>query len=146
MVMKQEAGYFVVRSGKGELFFILQAQSVKPSSPEKAKVVYDGGEHALLYRDTNETIILDFVPEEVKQDLERQKVVNVMECSAEDIVLMEYSADVEMVEKMPEFNLAITELSKKQEDNLRACLREMGLPVVEAEVPEDGIIRKPRVP
>ncbi len=56
--MDQERNYKVIITNEGILVFLIKA---RPSEPSKPFVLYDGGQHATLYRKEDETIALDYL-------------------------------------------------------------------------------------
>ena len=54
-----------------------------PGMPQDAVVVYDGGEHALFFRNKKEGIILDFLNDLVKEMLMKAETMAICEISAE---------------------------------------------------------------
>ena len=96
-VIEQESKYDILRNSAGELLFIIRARL---TNEEKPTIIYDGGEHALLYRNTNNTIVLDYINPNVRPNLEKATKVLVVEAQGSSII-REYFTTVKSVEKVP---------------------------------------------
>ena len=96
-VIEQESKYDILRNSAGELLFIIRARL---TSEEKPTIIYDGGEHALLYRNSNNTIVLDYINPNVRPNLEKATKVLVVEAQGSSII-REYFTAVKAVEKVP---------------------------------------------
>ena len=60
--MQHENDYSVIITNEGPLVFIIKARDTEPESPF---LLYDGGNHATFYRGEHETILFDFLNEQV---------------------------------------------------------------------------------
>lgn len=82
--MLQENDYRVIMTHEGVLVFLIKA---KPESPEKPFILYDGEEHATLYRRPDQTIALDYLNKQVLPVLQNSSkaVVFEMDDALEDI-------------------------------------------------------------
>ncbi|MBQ8251398.1 MAG: hypothetical protein IJY92_05755 [Alphaproteobacteria bacterium] len=96
-VIEQESKYDILRNSAGELLFIIRARL---TNEEKPTIIYDGGEHAILYRNSNNTIVLDYINPNVRQNLTKSTKVLVVEAQGSSIV-REYFSSVKSVEKVP---------------------------------------------
>ena len=96
-VIEQESKYDILRNSAGELLFIIRARL---TNEEKPTIIYDGGEHALLYRNSNNTIVLDYINPNVRSNLEKATKVLVVEAQGASII-REYFTIVKSVEKVP---------------------------------------------
>lgn len=96
-VIEQESKYDILRNSTGELLFIIRARL---TNEEKPTIIYDGGEHAILYRNNNNTIVLDYINPNVRQNLINATKVLVVEAQGSSIV-REYFSSVKSVEKVP---------------------------------------------
>ncbi len=96
-VIEQESKYDILRNSAGELLFIIRARL---TNEEKPTIIYDGGEHALLYRNGNNTIVLDYINPNVRPNLEKATKVLVVEAQGSSII-REYFTTVKAVEKVP---------------------------------------------
>ena len=64
------------------------------------KIIYDGGEHALLYRNDGNTIILDFIHPSIRADLERVVTLLIVEAN-NGAIIREYTAEVKHMKEIP---------------------------------------------
>ena len=74
--MQQEEYYKVIITNEGVLVFMIKS---RPSEPVRPFLLYDGGEHAILYRSENETITLDWLDERLPPILQNAQKVLVFE-------------------------------------------------------------------
>ena len=66
----------------------------------RPKLVYNGGEHALLYRNEHQTVILDYIHPAVRKALRKQKQVLIVETN-EGAVVREYMCGVACLKNTP---------------------------------------------
>lgn len=102
--VEQEKKFDILRNPAGELLIVIRARI---DSEEKPTIVYDGGEHALLYRNKVNTIVLDYIHPMVRENLGRVSSVLVVEAQGSAIV-REYFATVKQTNKiaLPEIEAA----------------------------------------
>lgn len=93
----QEKNYGILKNFSGQLVFVLSSLSKYPSFP---KVVYDGGSHAVLYRDGRNIKILDYLNENVREDILDCSEIRVVELDEEKKIKHEYLADVIISQKV----------------------------------------------
>ena len=67
-IIEQEKKYDILKNAAGDLLFIIKARL---TNEEKPTIVYDGGEHALFYRNKENTIVLDYINPNIRQHLEK---------------------------------------------------------------------------
>ena len=81
---------------------IVFAISVKEEDPVKPKILYDGKEHALLYRSETDIVILDYLPEKIKEKLQNVDEAYIVEIDYR-VKKMKYNYDafIELVEEYP---------------------------------------------
>ncbi len=96
-LIEQETKYDILRNAAGDLLFIIKARL---TSEEKPTIIYDGGEHAMLYRNTTNTIILDYINPNVRKNLENAKKVLIVEAQGASII-REYFSGVKIMKKLP---------------------------------------------
>ena len=96
-VIEQESRYDILKNAAGELLIVIKARL---TSEEKPTIIYDGGEHALLYRNEENTIVLDFINPAVRTSFERSSKVLIVEAQGASI-LREYFSSVKLVKKVP---------------------------------------------
>lgn len=73
--MKCAKDYQAVISADGRLAFVIPAGKDEPHSP---KLIYNGGESALLYRSAADILVLDKLHEEAQKALCRKRSVVIM--------------------------------------------------------------------
>ena len=96
-IIEQESKYEILRNSAGELLFIIRARL---TNEEKPTILYDGGEHAMLYRNQNNTIVLDYINPNVRSNLKNANKILVVEAQGTSII-REYFTSVKIVEKIP---------------------------------------------
>ena len=103
--MQQMKSYTTFLNEKGDLIIVIPF--IKGSSPLHPKILYDGKEHALFYRQPNESIILDYLNEVAQVILKQGRKVLMFEVNltTQDIV-NDYFVPVIITEKLPTFDLA----------------------------------------
>lgn len=94
---EQESFYEVHVNKNNELMISIRARDVLPSSP---LILYDGGEHALLYRTPENAVVLDFLHPEVRRLLQKASSVLIAEVK-EGKVLREFYAPCRQVKNLP---------------------------------------------
>jgi hypothetical protein len=74
-----------------------------PGEPENPQLVYDGGEHAVLYKNKETAVILDYINPAVREKLLGEPKILIAEYSRkEDRVIADYIAEVVAVKKIPD--------------------------------------------
>lgn len=94
---QKEGKYIVAENEDGELYIYINAKNEKPNAPY---LIYDGGDHAILARNTNQNIILDYINPDVRDKLRKATTVIVVETLLENIKDA-YFADMNIVPKIP---------------------------------------------
>ena len=99
----QEKNYFVIPFEGDRLAFAITARDTEEQMPI---ILYDGGKHALFYRNREETIALDYLDSRAVPMLLTGQHVAFVEIDPEtEKVIRKYPALVKIVEKLPNFNL-----------------------------------------
>lgn len=89
---------FVVAEGDaGELYIFIAAKNDKPASPQ---IIYDGRDHAVFLRNSEQKIILDYIHPEVREKLCGSKEVVIVETLLDNIK-DSYFANLKLVDKIP---------------------------------------------
>ena len=96
-VLETEDFYDIIRNSEGDLMFSVKARQ---GGPERPKVIYGGGEHALFYRSINQTVVFDYIHPEVRDTLRHVKSVLIVEFYGDSIV-REYNVPVRQVTQLP---------------------------------------------
>ncbi|MDR3126396.1 MAG: hypothetical protein LBT92_02070 [Rickettsiales bacterium] len=118
--MMQAAVYEIRTNEYGRLCAVLLTpRGGYPGEPENPQLVYDGGEHAILYKNKETSVILDYINPAAREKLLGEPRILIAECPAPDGGdIKDYIAEVVAVKKIPDIkkNLLtpekIKELSK----------------------------------
>ncbi len=94
---EQESFYEIHLNKQGELMISMRARDPEPSSPV---LIYDGGDHALLYRTPESSVLLDFIHPDARTYLARVKSVLIAE-TRDYRVVREYTAACRFVKSLP---------------------------------------------
>jgi hypothetical protein len=112
----------LITNEKDEMCVFLTPPEPYISEPDSPEVVYDGGEHALLYRNPKDTVILDYIAEGTRGKLAAKSEVLIIEYDPVQLfITREYMAPISMVGKLPNVSgrmLTREELRKKLEEEL----------------------------
>ena len=117
-MIKQANLFTMGASPSGELCVMLMRQPEYKGRVMQPSVLYDGGRHAILFRNPSEAVILDYVPESYQGRLLEagEVVVSEFDPARRDIA-EPYSAKVVRVGTMPDMDLLT-------EDELRRVFRQ----------------------
>ena len=96
-IIEQEKNFNILQNESGNLMVLIRARLDDAVQP---KLVYNGGEHALLYRNEHQTIILDYIHPAVRKALRKQKQVLIVETN-EGAVVSEYMCSVTCLKNTP---------------------------------------------
>ena len=95
--MEREVNFNILKNSEGNLMFLVHA---RVGGVSDSKIVYDGGQTALLHRTEKEVIALDFIHPAIRADLKKKKEVLVVEVDG-GAVVREYIAGVKTVKELP---------------------------------------------
>lgn len=97
--MFQEKEYTAVPLQEERMLFVIEEKQGEPDMP---KMIYDGKEHILLYRQADDVVVLDFLHEKIQELLKNVKEILVSEVNyqTEEAIRL-YAVPVKMVKKMP---------------------------------------------
>ncbi|MDR2934003.1 MAG: hypothetical protein LBU68_01840 [Rickettsiales bacterium] len=100
----QEPLYQIAHEEGKEIIFI----SKYNNTPENPEIIYDGGEHALLYRDTNTAVLLSYINPAFRKYLHNAKTALIVEMEnvfgpnqKDAKISNEYNAAITRVNKLP---------------------------------------------
>lgn len=96
-LIEEETKYNILKNISGDLMILMRARMDDAVQPQ---IVYDGGEHALLYRTKQNTVVLGFVHPEIRKDLSRLETILIVEAQGSSIV-REYYSKVKQMKKIP---------------------------------------------
>ncbi len=93
--MEQAKIYMFITNDRGEKCLFLTPQAPYINKPENPEIIYDGGENAILYRNKNENIIIDYIPEKEKENLVNAKEILTVEYDIQTKkIINEYMAKI----------------------------------------------------
>lgn len=96
-LVEQEKNFNILRNAAGDLMVLIRARLDDAREP---RIIYNGGKHAVLYRNEDNTIVLDFIHPSVREDLKR--VANLLIVEEHDgSVIREYMAEVKHMREIP---------------------------------------------
>ena len=108
---EQESFYEVHLNKNNELMISLRAREDEPESPV---LIYDGGDHALLYRTPQSSVLLDFIHPDVRPYLLDAKQVLIAE-TKEYQIAREYTVTCKRVKNLPIDEAGVKPLLGKDE-------------------------------
>ncbi|MCR5506341.1 MAG: hypothetical protein K6F04_00655 [bacterium] len=101
----QEKLYIIMVNQNNEKCILLTPKTISKLSPINPEIIYDGKEHALLYRNSQETILLDYIPESQRNDLAKLNEILIVEYDVNTKVpANEYMAKMTIVNKIPDIS------------------------------------------
>lgn len=93
----QQAGrYDMLQNAAGEILIIIE---YRESGPENPRLVYDGGEQALLYRSRESAFMLNSIAREARMPLKSVNEVLMVEIENDDVA-REYRVPVRVVRNL----------------------------------------------
>lgn len=95
--LETEDFYDIIENTDGELLFSIKARQ---GGPERPRVIYGGGEHALFYRSFDQTVIFDYIHPDIRGALRKVKSILVVEFHG-DAIVREYNVAVRQVKQLP---------------------------------------------
>ncbi len=75
-LIEQEKNFNILQNESGQLMILIRARLEDAELP---KLVYNGGEHALLYRNDHNTVVLDYIHPAIRKALRQKKQVLIVE-------------------------------------------------------------------
>lgn len=99
LTITKEEAYVILPTTDEELIFAI---ATKEEDPEESRLFYDGGEHAVLFRSESEVVILDFLPEKIRERMERIDKAFIVEIDYKvKKIKQDYEVIVELVDEYP---------------------------------------------
>ena len=108
---EQESFYEIHLNKYDELMISMRAREEDPDSPV---LLYDGGDHALLYRTPQTTVLLDFIHPDVRPHLLNARQVLIAE-TKDYQVAREYMVACKHVKNLPIDETGVKPLLEKDE-------------------------------
>ena len=94
---EQSYRYDIVENNIGEIMIIIK---YREGGPENPRIVYDGGDVALLYRSRESSILLNDIAEQARQPLKSVETVLVVEIDDNEVA-REYDVPMRLVKDLP---------------------------------------------
>lgn len=97
--MEHEQDYQIIQTEEGVLVFVIEKRKGEPVNP---RIIYDGGNHATLYRQPNEVTLLDYLNPDVLEELKKSEFVIITEIDIKkNKVVRDYKVRVRIVKNNP---------------------------------------------
>ena len=97
--MKHAENYEIMTTEEGVPVFVIDSNRTKP---DNAVLLYDGGKHATLFRNDHDVLLLDYLPDEVREYISKSTWAVVLEKNkAGDAILKDYKVMIKKVKKNP---------------------------------------------
>ena len=93
---EQEGKYDILQNAAGEILIIIK---YREGGPENPRLVYDGGEQALLYRSRESAVLLDAINVNARKPLKSVDEILMVEIE-DDEVAREYTVPVRIVKSL----------------------------------------------
>lgn len=93
-----EGSYEIMVNDVNEVLIAVKSKKTEPKSP---RILYDGGDHAIFYRNESETVLLDFIHPDAKNFLFQTKSVLIGEVDDRKGIKRAYDVPVKQVIKLP---------------------------------------------
>ncbi len=95
--VEQEKNYNILKNAAGDLMILIRARL---DDAEQPQIIYNGGKHAVLYRNGENAIVLDFIHPSIREDLNRTTRVLVVE-ARDGSIIREYTSEVKHLKEIP---------------------------------------------
>lgn len=92
----EDGRYDILQNSKGEIIIVIKYHEGGPDQP---RMVYDGADTALLYRNRNSAVMLENIDSTAREPLRKAKEVLVTETKGDDVI-REYKAPVRLVDSL----------------------------------------------
>ncbi|MCQ2914199.1 MAG: hypothetical protein MJ247_03285 [Alphaproteobacteria bacterium] len=109
--IEQEKFYEIHLNKQNEIMISIHKKDGKPNAPV---LLYDGGEHALLYRTKSQTILLDFIAPEARPYLFKSKSIFISETENYQVV-DGYEVPCRQVKNLPLDKNGVSPLLNKEQ-------------------------------
>ncbi len=95
-IAEQEGRYDILQNGAGEILIIIKYRN---GGPENPRLVYDGGDVALLYRSRESALFLDAINEKARAPLKSVDEVLIAEIDGDEVA-REYKVPMRVVKSL----------------------------------------------
>ena len=89
--------YEILQNGKGEILILIKHRA---GGPENPRLVYDGGEEALLYRSRESSLMLKSISDNARKPLKNADEVLMVEVDGDEVA-REYIVPMRIVRDLP---------------------------------------------
>ena len=97
--MQHAKNYEIIISDEGVPVFVIDANR---SKPDNAILLYDGGNHATLFRNDHDVVLLDYLHDEAKKYISDASWAMILEKNKTgDKILKDYKVMIKKVKKNP---------------------------------------------
>lgn len=97
--MEHAEDYEIVRTEEDVLVFVIKSRQTDVENP---RLIYDGGRHATLYRRPDDVLLLDYLNDDVLENLRKSEIVIVAEADfGSEKIVRDYEVHVKQVKKNP---------------------------------------------
>ena len=97
--MQHAKNYEIIISDEGVPVFVIENNNAES---DNAIILYDGGKHATLFRNNQDVILLDYLPDEARQYIFNSSWAMVLEKNKTgDKVIKNYKVMIKKVKKNP---------------------------------------------
>ena len=96
-IIEQEKNYHILKNPSGDLMILIRARMEDANNP---RLIYDGGKHAVFYRNDGCAIVLDFIHPSVREDLGQVLYLLIVE-THDGSVVREYMVEVKHLKEIP---------------------------------------------
>ena len=106
----QQKLYLIMVNKSNERCIFLTPENISKLNVINPEIVYDGKEHAILYRNAEESLLLDYIPESQRNDLTKLSEILVVEYDVnKKEIANEYMAKMTIVKNIPNISKDLTE-------------------------------------
>ena len=99
----QEKLYIILTNKKGEKCIFLTPEKISSNPPQNSEIIYNGNEHALLYKNSKETYLLDYIAPNERQTLFNLSKILVVEYDIkQNKIINEYISKIIKVKELPD--------------------------------------------
>lgn len=95
--VSEEENYDILQNAAGEILIIIKYRA---GGPENPRIVYDGGDHALLYRSRESALVLDGINPNARTPLKSVREVYMVELDGDEVA-REYMVPLRVVKSIP---------------------------------------------
>ena len=96
--------YLILTNKEKQKCIFLTPKTIDKTKPNNPEIIYDGKDHAILYKTPKKTIIIDYIPKEEQKIIKKLPEILVVEYDLENKkVVHEYMAKI-TISKLPDIS------------------------------------------